>query len=186
MEEPLGLIRQSQEGDSAAFGELVKTYNSMIYGQIFRMVKDEQETEEIAQLTWIKVWNKIDSFRFESAFSSWLYRVATFTTLDAIRKRKARKEISLDSSEENSLPEPSVVASPDQIRNLERKEIREHFQKSLEMLPELHKETILLREIEGLSYAEIAKRMKCKTGTVMSRIFNARKSLQQYMKNFLK
>lgn len=186
MENSLDLVRLAQNGDTAAFAELVRTHNSMIHAQILRMMKDEQDTKDIVQLTWIKAWNKLDSFRFESAFSSWLYRVATFTALDAIRKKKSLRETSLDSFDQNFDSAPSVVASPNQIHNLESKELKEHFEKSIDKLPEMHREAIVLREIEGLSYAEIADRMKCKKGTVMSRIFNARKSLHHYMKEFLR
>ncbi|MGY8693818.1 MAG: sigma-70 family RNA polymerase sigma factor, partial [Verrucomicrobiia bacterium] len=87
-------VEQAQNGDQKAFGELVKIHHSQIYGQILRMVRNSEDAKEITQLTWIKVWKKIDSFRFESAFSSWLYRVATFTALDAIRKRDSRRELS--------------------------------------------------------------------------------------------
>ena len=115
-------VELAQSGDQEAFGELVKLHHSQIYSQILRMVRNSEDAQEIAQLTWIKVWNKIDSFRFESAFSSWLYRVATFTALDAIRKRNSRRELSYENPEESGdaiQHSPiSVVAPPEQIRNL--------------------------------------------------------------------
>ncbi len=187
MDDALDLVKRSQAGDQAAFKELVNLHNGQVFGQILRMVRDNEEAKEIAQQTWIKVWNKLGSFRFESAFSSWLYRVATFTALDAIRKRKSRKEVSLlsDDGDEIVVNEPSAVAPPDQIANMERQEIRERFMKALDSLPNHHKEALILRENEGLSYKEIARKMKCKTGTVMSRIFNARKAIQNQMKEFI-
>ena len=187
MDEAIDLVRRSQDGDQAAFGELVNLHNGQVFGQVLRMVRDQEEAKEIAQQTWIKVWNKIGSFRFESAFSSWLYRVATFTALDAIRKRDSRREISITNEEGDEIPvgEPSAVAPPEQIANMERKEIRERFMQALESLPQHHKQALMLRENDGLTYKEIAERMKCKTGTVMSRIFNARKAIQNEMKEFL-
>ncbi len=180
-------VALAQNGDQAAFGKLVKLHNSQVYGQILRMVRNPEDAKEIAQLAWIKAWNKIGSFRFESAFSSWLYRVATFTALDAIRKRDSRRELSYDDAEEAALSNKgaSEVAPPEQIRNLERKEIRTRFMEALEELPEHHKIALMLRENEGLSYKEIAEKTNCKTGTVMSRIFNARKAIQSHMKEFL-
>lgn len=182
------LVAQAQNGDQQAFGKLVELHHSHVYGQILRMVRNPEDAKEIAQLAWIKAWRKIDTFRFESAFSSWLYRVATFTALDAIRKRDSRKEVSMDDDDHSYSDEQSssVVAPPEQIRNLERKEIKARFLAALEELPEHHKTALMLRENEGLSYKEIARKTNCKPGTVMSRIFNARKAIQSHMKEFLK
>jgi len=181
------LIKQAQGGDSQAFGELVRQHHSNVFGQIVRMVRNETDAKDIEQLTWIKVWQKIDTFRFESAFSSWLYRIATFTTLDAIRKRKSKREVELglEGDYEPCLDVASEVAAPEQIRHLDRKEIRQRFMEALETLAPHHRDALLLRENDGLSYAEIAEKLKCKTGTVMSRIFNARKAIQSKMKDLL-
>ncbi len=181
------IVIRAQGGDQTAFGELVSIHHSQVYGQILRMVRNSEDAKEIAQLAWIKVWNKIGTFRFESAFSSWLYRVATFTALDAIRKRDSRRELSYENPEDSApaADDASVVAPPEQIRNLERQEIRERFAEALNKLPEHHKTALMLRENEGLTYKEIAEKTGCKTGTVMSRIFNARKAIQTHMKEFL-
>ena len=180
-------VARAQDGDQAAFGKLVEIHHGQVYGQILRMVRNPEDAKEIAQLAWIKAWNKIGTFRFESAFSSWLYRLATFTALDAIRKRDSRRELSYEDAEEANIvnEDTSVVAPPEQVRNLERQEIREQFLKALNRLPEHHKTALMLREIDGLTYKEIAARTNCKTGTVMSRIFNARNAIQIYMKEFL-
>ena len=180
-------VALAQKGDQSAFGKLFEIHSGQVYGQILRMVRNPEDANEIAQLAWIKAWNKIGSFRFESAFSSWLYRVAIFTALDAIRKRDSRRELSYEDAEEANLSREnaSVVAPPEQIRNLERKEIRDRFHDALETLPEHHRTALMLRENEGLTYKEIAQRTNCKTGTVMSRIFNARKAIQTQMKDFL-
>ncbi len=181
------LVAQAQNGDEAAFGELVEKHHSQVFGQILRMVRNTEDAKEIEQLTWIKVWKKIGTFRFESAFSSWIYRVATFTALDEIRKRDSRRESSFDDLEGAIIEEDStsVIAPPEQVRNLEHHELKELFIQALDKLPEHQKRALMLRENEGLSYKEIAQLTKCKTGTVMSRIFNARKTIQQYMKEFL-
>ena len=115
-------------------------------------------------------------------------RETTFTALDAIRKRDSRKEVSMEDEDHSYSVEQtaSVVAPPEQLRNLERKEIKSRFLEALEELPEHHKTALMLRENEGLSYKEIAEKTNCKPGTVMSRIFNARKAIQSQMKEFLK
>lgn len=181
------LLTQAQNGDQGAFAELIKLYHGQVYAQVFRMMRNTEDAKEVVQLAWIKVWNKLDSFRFESAFSSWLYRVATFTALDAIRKRDSRRESLYEDPEESALVSDaaSVVAPPEQIRILEREEIRQRFAEALDQLPEHHRTALMLRENHGLSYKEIADRVGCKPGTVMSRIFNARKAIQNHMKEFL-
>ena len=181
------LVARAQNGDQAAFGELVELNHSRVFGQILRMVRNTEDAKDITQLAWIKAWKKIGTFRFESAFSSWIYRVATFTALDAIRKRDSRRETNIDYLEEANIAggSTSVIAPPEQVRNLNRQEIREQFLKALNRLPEHHKTALILREIDGLTYKEIAARTNCKTGTVMSRIFNARNAIQIYMKEFL-
>lgn len=189
MHDSKDLIEKSQTGDQVAFGELMKKHYPIVYNRIYQMIGNEEETKEIAQITWIKVWKKIDSFRFESAFDTWLYRVATFTTLDAIRKSKRTQARSLDIEDIQAIdPEISqaTLVDPDQRSNLEKKELRQYFEESLKKLPPAHKEALELREIEGLSYSEISERTNCKYGTVMSRIFNARKAIQNHMKDFLK
>lgn len=181
------LVARAQNGDQAAFGELVELNHSRVFGQILRMVRNTEDAKDITQLAWIKAWKKIGTFRFESAFSSWIYRVATFTALDAIRKRDSRRETNIDYLEEANIAagSTSVIAPPEQVRNLNRQEIREQFLKALNRLPEHHKTALMLREIDGLTYKEIAAKTNCKTGTVMSRIFNARNAIQIYMKEFL-
>lgn len=181
------LVARAQNGDQAAFGELVELNHSRVFGQILRMVRNTEDAKDITQLAWIKAWKKIGTFRFESAFSSWIYRVATFTALDAIRKRDSRRETNIDDLEEANIPggSTSVIAPPEQVRNLTLQEIREQFLKALNRLPEHHKTALMLREIDGLTYKEIAAKTNCKTGTVMSRIFNARNAIQIYMKEFL-
>ena len=181
------LVARAQNGDQAAFGELVELNHSRVFGQILRMVRNTEDAKDITQLAWIKAWKKIGTFRFESAFSSWIYRVATFTALDAIRKRDSRRETNIDYLEEANIAggSTSVIAPPEQVRNLNRQEIREQFLKALNSLPEHHKTALMLREIDGLTDKEVAAKTNCKTGTVMSRIFNARNDIQIYMKEFL-
>ena len=181
------LIKRAQTGDSRAFGDLVTLHHSNVFGQILRMVRNETDAKDIEQHTWIKVWQKMDTFRFESAFSSWLYRIASFTALDAIRKRNTKREteLGLEWDYEPCLDTTSEVAAPEQIRHIDRKEIQQRFMEALETLAPHHRDALLLREQEGLSYAEIAEKLKCKPGTVMSRIFNARKAIQSKLKDFL-
>jgi RNA polymerase sigma-70 factor (ECF subfamily) len=180
-------IAKAQKGDQSAFGELVKTHHAYVFRVLYAIVRNEDEAKELSQLTWIKAWKNISSFKQSSAFTSWIYQIATRTALDHIRKAKRRGEIRYldDWSEETEKPANTSFISSEPRSKLERKEIREQFNKVIAKLSPKHRTALMLREIEELSYGEIAKIMKCQTGTVMSRIFNARKSIQRYMKEFL-
>lgn len=145
------------------------------------MLRSHDDAADVAQTAWIKAWQKIDTFRHDSAFSSWIYRITTFAALDAIRKRDRRREsaVEQDFLENVSDESPSPVAPPAQVRKIERKELRQQITSAIDTLPEKLKTVLYLREFDGLSYEEIAQKLNCKTGTVMSRLFNARKSIQK-------
>jgi RNA polymerase sigma-70 factor (ECF subfamily) len=186
MDEIQEWVKQAQAGDEAAFGELVKCLHERVYAVLYRMVGNAHDARELEQLTWIKVWNKLDTFKGESAFFTWVYRVATYTALDFLRKRKRRpemellEEMDLKARTVQALP-PSAHSRPD--RELQRAEPRAAFDGALAKLTDKHRTALVLREVEGLSYEEIAGVMKCRVGTVMSRIFNARKAMQGYLKD---
>lgn len=181
------LVSKAKAGDTKAFDELVAFHYDKVYGQALRMLRSHEEAKDVAQLAWIKVWRKLGSFRGDSAFTSWVYRITTFTALDAIRKRDSRRETSAndDYLELAAHSDASPVASPEQIRSLERKELQQKISHAMEQLPDKLKAALQLREIEELSYDEIAQRLNCKRGTVMSRIFNARKAIQKLLVDLL-
>ena len=177
------LVQQALEGDTNAFNQLVSLHYDKVYGQALRMTKSEEDAKDVAQLTWVKAWKKLSSFRGDSAFTSWIYRITTFTALDLIRKRNNSRESASEQEylENAANNEASRVASPEQVRNLERKELQTRIDNALAKLPEKLRTALQLREIEGLSYEEIATKLQVKTGTVMSRLFNARKTIQKHL-----
>lgn len=177
------LVSLAREGDKTAFNQLVTLHYDKVYGQALRMTKSEEDAKDVAQLTWIKVWKKLSSFKGDSAFTSWLYRITTFTALDLIRKRNNSRESATETEyiEVAANSNASPVASPEQVRNLEAKELKNRIDDALSKLPEKLRTALQLREIEGLTYEEIAQKLQCKTGTVMSRLFNARKTIQKHL-----
>ncbi len=181
------LVGLALQGDEAAFNQLVTLHYDKVYGQALRMTKSEEDAKDVTQLTWIKVWKKLSTFKGESAFTSWVYRITTFTALDLIRKRNSRRESASEPEylEIAANSEPSPIASPEQVRNLERKELKTRIDDALSKLPEKLRTALQLREIEGLSYEEIAQKLQCKTGTVMSRLFNARKTIQKHLADLI-
>lgn len=186
MDDDEHLVDRAIKGDQSAFNTLAQRHYSKVFGQALRMMKSEAEAQDVAQLAWIKAWKRLATFRGDSAFTSWMYRITTYTALDAIRRRKNRRESAMESEtfENLTADQASAVASPSQIRTLERREIRECFDRALQTLPEAQRTTLSLREIDGLSYEEIAATMDCKVGTVMSRLFNARKNIQKQLADF--
>lgn len=181
------LVELAQKGDTSAFNQLVGIHYDKVFGQALRMTRSEEDAKDVAQLTWIKVWNKLSSFRGDSAFTSWVYRITTFTALDLIRKRNNSRETATENEflEIAANNEASPIASPDQVRNLERKELQSRIDQAMAKLPEKLRAVLQLREIEGYSYEEIAQQLHCKTGTVMSRLFNARKTIQTYLADLI-
>lgn len=180
------LVARAQGGDEDAFGELVMAFHGRVFGVIYRMVHNAEDARELEQQTWVKAWQRLGSYKGDAQFFTWLYRIAVNSALDQSRRTARRKEVSLD---ESPALEPRPAAewqAPDDgrpDRALEREEIRVAFQSALDRLSPEHRMALILREVEGLSYGEIAKIMKCRTGTVMSRIFYARRLMQEQMKD---
>lgn len=176
------LVKKARGGDEEAFGELVKMYHQRVYNLAYGMVNNAEDAAELAQQTWVKVWNKLGSFKEDAKFFTWVYRVASNTGLDFLRHRsRLREDVLLDGVEPAVDPDLDRAASqnPRPDRELAQSEIREMFEKSLECLSPDHRLALTLREVDGLSYEEIAKITGCRKGTVMSRIFYARKKMQE-------
>ncbi len=179
------LVQQARNGDESAFGELMQAYHQRVYGILVGMVRNPDDAGDLAQQTWIKVWNKLDTFKGDADFYTWLYRVTTFVGLDFIRKRNRKREVEMldelaPERDPDSEMAPSLTSRPDQAA--QQTEVRDVFDAALDTLSPEHRTALMLREVEGLSYDEIAKVMKCRRGTVMSRIFYARKSMQEKLK----
>ena len=180
------LVALARNGDEAAFGELMQAYHQRVYGVVLGVVRNPDDARDVAQQAWIKVWNKLDTFRGGSDFFTWVYRVATFMGLDHIRKRKRQREVEWDGRDEGLPPAPvdaptRAVSRPDE--EMRAAEVQAAFEEALEGLSPEHRTALVLREQEGLSYDEIARAMRCRRGTVMSRIFYARQSVRERMKD---
>ena len=171
------LIRRSKAGDTEAFGELVTKYRSKIFNLVYSMVRDEQDAWDLAQEAFVKAWQAIDRFEGRSSFYSWLYSLTMNVTIDFLRLRRRREEVELNDAIPSSLPGPGV--------DCQHAEIQAHLNAALAKLSPEHRAVIVLKEIEGLRYHEIAKVLHLSVGTVMSRLFYARKHLQILLKPYL-
>lgn len=183
----LQLVARCQAGDAAAFDDLVTRYRHRAYAMIYNMVRNEQDAWDLTQDGFLKAWRSISRFRGQSSFFTWLYRIMANVAIDAMR----RKEIAGGTEFDDTIRLHDVaVAAPTAPRavlepgeRLSDKEIRSSIDLALEKLSTEHRLVIVLREIEGLDYQDIAAVAECSLGTVMSRLFYARKKLQVALKD---
>lgn len=179
------LVEAVLEGDPSAYRGLVERYQSRVYALIVGMVRDREDARDLTQEAFVKAYNNLSRFRLESSFYTWLYRIAMNLAIDHLRKHKKRKHSEFDEQiashdSSGSLADAHTRESP--RRAVERKQLQNSILLALDKLSPDHKQIILLREIEGLSYSEIAETLEVAEGTVMSRLFYARRKLQQLLK----
>lgn len=173
------LIARLQKRDEAAFEELIRQYEKKVYTLCFRMCGNSEDAEEAAQDAFLALWRGIDRFRQESSLSTWIYRLATNACIDTLRRRKKQSgSISLDDEE---LFVDAVDTSPQPQETVEHRESQKLLQEGLSALPEEYRKVLILREIEGLSYTEIAESASIELGTVKSRISRGRSLLRNFL-----
>lgn len=181
------LIARLQKRDEAAFEELIRQYEKKVYSLCFRMCGNSEDAEEAAQDAFLALWRGIDRFRQESSLSTWIYRLATNACIDTLRRRKKQSgSVSLDDEE---LFVDAVDTSPQPQETVEHREAQKLLQEGLSALLEEYRKVLILREIEGLSYTEIAESASIELGTVKSRISRGRSLLRNFLSgngNFFK
>lgn len=176
------LVRAVVDGDPTAFRGLVERYQGRIYNVCYGMVRNREDARDLAQDAFVKAFKNLSRFRYGSSFYTWLCRIAMNVSIDHIRKQKVRK--AQEFNDEIGTRDQTGMLSfghhrGDPRRELERQQIHDRILAALETLPEEQRQVVVLREMEGLSYKEISDVMGIPEGTVMSRLFYARKKLQQ-------
>jgi RNA polymerase sigma-70 factor (ECF subfamily) len=185
------LVSKLKAGDPKAYQELMTTYERRIYSFAYGFVHDSDEAMDIVQETFLRVFRKVETFKGDSAFTTWLYRIARNLCIDKIRRKKRAPMGEFDDQRKHEVQthdKPALVGSMDAYSPVEstlRKELGQELMGALDTLGERHKEVLLLRELEGWSYAEIAESMDLPIGTVMSRIYHARKKVQHILGHYL-
>ncbi|WP_347440555.1 sigma-70 family RNA polymerase sigma factor [Rubritalea sp.] len=181
------LVLRAQSGDYQAFDRLVTRHRGKIYAMIVNMIHNDADAWDLAQDAFVKAWKALPKFENRAKFSTWLFRISHNVVYDWMRKKKIKSEGELDdhmldSSKIDSTARtaPKIPARPDE--QLAQNERREEIENALSQLSDEHRETILLREVQGMEYTEVADIMQCSKGTVMSRLFYARKKLQTLLK----
>ena len=173
------LVRAAQKGDTDAFEELVARHRDKIYARAFSMMRNEEEAIDLSQEAWVKGWQRLEQFHGESSFATWMTRIVINLCLDQLRKQKRHREESIEEMDEETggveRQMPVVTSNP--TAGLEREELRKRIDQALGQLSNEHRTVLVLHEFQEMEYKEIAKTMGCSIGTVMSRLFYARRKM---------
>jgi RNA polymerase sigma-70 factor, ECF subfamily len=184
----LDLVKQCQAGNTEAFDQLVTRYRTRVFAMIYNMVHNEQDARDLAQDSFVKAWKSIRHFRGRSSFYTWIYRIVMNVTIDWLRKKQVKgagtefnDAIQLKEIEPSSRTAPKADPLPHE--RMERSEIRARIDNAIAQISPEHRAVILMKEIEEMQYHEIAEALGCSIGTVMSRLFYARKKLQNLLRD---
>jgi RNA polymerase sigma-70 factor (ECF subfamily) len=191
-EEDRALIEAAQSGDSRAFRKLVERHQRRAFAIAFAMVRDENDAKDLVQEAFIRVYRGLDRFEGGSRFFTWFYRILTNLAIDLMRKPGRReREIehddnrtALDAADEADFPFISRIEGGEPLDVVHRRELAERLEAALEALPAYHRGVVLMREVEGMSYEEMAAAMNVSKGTIMSRLFHARQKLQRALGDY--
>jgi len=186
-EEDRALVERVQAGDKEAFRTLVERHQRRAFSIAMALVRDENDARELVQDAFLRVYKNIGGFQGQSSFFTWLYRIITNLSIDLIRKPgrqvaeldESRVTDSEDAGPSKDFPFLSRIDGSDPADVVRRGEIALRLREALAALPDYHRGVILMREVEGLSYEEMAQAMKVSKGTIMSRLFHARQKLQK-------
>ena len=182
------LVERCRASDDAAFGEVVARYKNKIYNYLYRMTGSAEDAEDLTQEVFVRMYTSLDSFRGQSSLNTWLFRIAGNLCIDRFRRAKNRTPTySLDAPACGDTEQTREIADETYAphRLLENGEMAEQIAAALGKLPDKLRATLLLHDIEGMPYEEIAQAVGCPLGTVKSRLFNARLQLRQHLAGYL-
>lgn len=180
-------IEAAQAGDESAFGELMQLHYETVFRTVLAIVRNEHDARDLCQEIWVKVWQRMDKYRGEAKFTTWLHPIAVRRAVDHLRKRRRWFDRFLPFTRSDNDPDAPpafepVDQEPTAPVQIEHQERHAHFEHLLSTLPPKQRAVLALREIQGLSYDEIATALGCRRGTVMSRLFHARRLLAQKLR----
>lgn len=181
------LIARAQHGDAHAFGELCLRYRQRAFAMIYHMIRNEQDAWDLTQDGFLKAWKSIHKFREDSSFFTWLYRIMMNVSIDWTRRKRGTSAGEFNDAVALQEIEPAATTVPQGTTapgaQLADREIRGRIEAALAQLSPEHRQVAILREIDGMEYSEIATVVGCSLGTVMSRLFYARKKLQTLLRD---
>jgi RNA polymerase sigma-70 factor, ECF subfamily len=183
------LVEWARTGDTEAFEELVFRHRDKIYARALMMMRNEEEAQDLSQEAWVKGWQRLHQFQGDSSFATWMTRIVINLCLDQLRRQKKARVESIEQMDEElggverQLPAPETV---NPTEGLEKDELRRKIDDAMGKLTDAHRTVLVLHEFEGLEYKEIAKRVGISIGTVMSRLFYARRRLASLLRGVQK
>jgi RNA polymerase sigma-70 factor (ECF subfamily) len=183
------LVSRARKGDMGAYDDLIRLYQERIYATIYHMTSNHEDANDLAQESFIKAFQALKTFKGGSSFYTWIYRIAVNKTINFLKQRKNRTQMSLNDLDFNAEHDPDLVAlisDKTPRRDVGLSELQEKLNEALQKLSEHHRLVVTLHDVQGLSHEEIAKIMDCNIGTVRSRLFYARQQLQAYLSDYLK
>jgi RNA polymerase sigma factor RpoE len=183
------LVRRAQAGDFSAFDLLIQKYQERVYNTIYHMTSNHEDANDLTQEAFIKAYKAINSFKGDSSFFTWIYRIAVNKTINFLKTRKNRIHLSLNDLDFNAEHDPEIVAFVSENtprRDLNLSELQEKLNEAMQKLSDTHRLVVTLHDVQGLSHEEISRIMDCNTGTVRSRLFYARQQLQGFLSDYLK
>jgi len=172
-----------------AYDELVRRYQERIYATVYHMTSNHEDANDLAQEAFIKAFQALKTFKGGSSFYTWVYRIAVNKTINFLKQRKNRSQMSLDDLDFNAEHDPDLVALISEKtprRDINLAELQEKLNEAMQKLSEPHRLVVTLHDVQGMSHEEIAKIMDCNIGTVRSRLFYARQQMQGYLSDYLK
>src|SRR5687767_2543085 len=183
------LVQRAQKGDALAYDELIRRYQQRIYATVYHMTSNHEDANDLAQETFIKAYSALKSFKGDSSFYTWIYRIAVNKTINFLKQRKNKVSLSLNDLDFNVENDPELVAfvsDKTPRRDIALSELQEKLNVAMQKLSDVHRMVVTLHDIQGLSHEEIANIMDCNVGTVRSRLFYARQQLQAYLSDYVK
>lgn len=179
------LIALARVGDEAAFGELMQTHYPTAFRLVLAIIRHEHDARDVCQEVWLKVWKTLPGYRGDSRFATWLHAIAVRRAIDHLRKRRRwfDRFLPFASSAEDVSGAPEPAAADDTVADVQAAERRARYERALATLSPRLRAALVLREVEGLSYDEIALALDCPVGTVMSRLHQARQRLAKILRS---
>jgi RNA polymerase sigma-70 factor (ECF subfamily) len=173
------LVKLAQKGNTEAFEELVARHRDKIYARAFSMLRNEDDATDLSQEAWVKGWQRLHQFQGDASFATWMTRIVINLCLDQLRKLKRVRADSIDQMDDESggVERQMPIINPNPTERLELGELRQRIDRALNQLSYEHRTVLILHEFEELEYKVIAKKMECSIGTVMSRLFYARRKM---------
>ena len=182
------LVAQTQAGDPRAFDQLVRKYSSRLYGLVYNMTSNHEDTNDLLQDIFAKAYRSIKGFKGKSSFYTWLHTIGTNMTINFLKKRSRSYQMSLDDIDNGVQHDPEFIeltSSPDATREVNLKELQQRLNEAMMKLSNEHRAVVTMFDIQGMPHAEIGKILGISEGTVRSRLFYAHRQLQNYLQEFL-